>query len=307
MTDSILHIRCGADLAEGLARAGIPGDYLEFSDPLVQGPVPAGLGERELATLRGGWLARAYGLDADESRARLHAELDGLERALDHDRIVLWFEHDPYDQTILCRLLSHFAAHRALGKLWLIALDSHPEIDDFIGLGQLHPAQLHDLWGSEQQVTEAMLAAGKAGYAALRADTAEPMMRLMEEGAPTLPFLSGALHRLSQELPWEGSGLGLGQQIALQAVAEGIAEFGPLFVACQRRDPLPYLGDVMFWHMLTELAAARRPAITIAGDGPRARVTLTGDGQALLTGQLDWRRCGAPERFVGGIRIGDAP
>ena len=39
-----LHIRCGADIAPTLRQAGFLGDFLEYSDPLCQGPVLEGPG-----------------------------------------------------------------------------------------------------------------------------------------------------------------------------------------------------------------------------------------------------------------------
>lgn len=43
ITPDTLHIRCGSDIREALALGGIPGDYLEFSDPVCQGPLPPGM------------------------------------------------------------------------------------------------------------------------------------------------------------------------------------------------------------------------------------------------------------------------
>ena len=39
-----LHVRCGSDIGPGLKQAGFVGDFLEYSDPFCQGPVPAGSG-----------------------------------------------------------------------------------------------------------------------------------------------------------------------------------------------------------------------------------------------------------------------
>ena len=37
----MLHIRCGHDIEESLRAAGIPGDFLAYTDPVCQGPTPA--------------------------------------------------------------------------------------------------------------------------------------------------------------------------------------------------------------------------------------------------------------------------
>ena len=35
-----LHIRCGSDIRDTLRESGLAGDFLEYSDPVCQGPVP---------------------------------------------------------------------------------------------------------------------------------------------------------------------------------------------------------------------------------------------------------------------------
>ena len=35
-----LHIRCGSDIRQTLTKAGFVGDFLEYSDPICEGPVP---------------------------------------------------------------------------------------------------------------------------------------------------------------------------------------------------------------------------------------------------------------------------
>src|SRR5919202_1574308 len=89
-----LHIRCGSDIRGMLRASGIAGDFLEFSDPVCQGPVPSGLDEAALLEVRANFVAGAYGLTPEAARRKLAAEAAGLEAAHTCDRIVLWFEHD---------------------------------------------------------------------------------------------------------------------------------------------------------------------------------------------------------------------
>jgi hypothetical protein len=48
-------------------------------------------------------------------RATLEAADAGLARSLDEDEVVLWFEHDMFDQAILARLLAWYAEARVSG------------------------------------------------------------------------------------------------------------------------------------------------------------------------------------------------
>src|SRR5690606_24610061 len=93
-----LHVRCGSDIRLVLAEARLEGDFLEFSDPVCQGPTPSGLPEAEFREARARFIADNYGLSIGEARRRLEREASGLAAAGDYERIVLWFEHDLYDQ-----------------------------------------------------------------------------------------------------------------------------------------------------------------------------------------------------------------
>lgn len=96
-TPRTLHIRCGSDIASALQRAGFIGDFHEFADPFCQGPV-RDLPRRAFIAERAGFVAEAYGLYPQTALARLEAEYAGLDQLEDRDEVVLWFEHDSYDQ-----------------------------------------------------------------------------------------------------------------------------------------------------------------------------------------------------------------
>ncbi|WP_131829718.1 DUF1835 domain-containing protein, partial [Teichococcus deserti] len=106
-----LHLRCGSDIAPALRQAGFLGEFLEVSDPLCLGPVPEGEGWQ---AARIDFLAEAFGgamgLDRAAIAARQAAAEEGLARAAGFARVVLWFEHDHYDQLLLARCLAALAA-----------------------------------------------------------------------------------------------------------------------------------------------------------------------------------------------------
>jgi len=99
-----LHVANGTCTTRIIEAAGIPGARSIWADPLYEGPVPGGVSDEELL----------------ETRRRFHA---GAEAALDpvndmrrwrsvvaaheaYDELVLWYEHDLFDQLNLVHLLS---------------------------------------------------------------------------------------------------------------------------------------------------------------------------------------------------------
>jgi hypothetical protein len=302
-----LHIRCGDDIRDKLAQAGIEGDYLSFADPAWLGPPPA---SNAWLAGRAALIAERTGLPRQKIRADLGDAYWRLARApAYYGRIVLWFEHDLYDQAALVRVLAGFALRKRLPAIELISIDRFRGIKRFIGLGQLSSSQLASLWPKRKRVSRRQLALSVKAWAALRAPTPEQLQELLKAGARDLPFLKGALQRHLQELPWTTDGLSLTERGALTALANGARTVSEVFAEAQiRRDPQPFMGDLFFWSVLRDLIEAPRPPIAVSVTTRRAawhkrvlRLTLT--GKALLQGKLDWQTTGPLERWVGGIAI----
>ena len=305
-----LHVRCGSDIQASLSDAGYIGEFLELSDPLVIGPLPAG---DDFVRVRSRFIGDVFGLDAADVEAdyrRKLARLDAVARAPAH-RIVLWFEHDSYDQLILARVLAALAAAppRRRAAVELICIDAFPAVQPFIGLGQLDAIALRLLWESRTRVTPAQLRLGVAAWNALRAPDPSPLFAIAAGGTPELPVMARALNRHLQELPWTGDGLSLTQRLVLQVLASGPRGGRPLFAAVQALDPLPYLGDSILYAILADMARAATPPFTSDGDArdlddwAARTLTINDAGRALLDGERDWRTCGPRERWVGGVRV----
>jgi hypothetical protein len=303
----ILHIRCGDDIRDKLVEAGIAGDYLSFADPAWLGPPPA---SNAWLAGRAALIAERTGLPRQKVRAQLGEAHWQLARApADYRHIVLWFEHDLYDQAALVRVLASFALRKTLPRIELICIDRFRGIKRFTGLGQLTPAQLASLWPKRKRISRRQLALGSRAWAALRAPTPEPLEALLKSNLRDLPFLKAALQRHLQELPWTTDGLSLTERGVLAALAKGPRTAGQLFADAQKRDPLPFMGDLFFWSVVRDLIEAPRPLVAVSPATRRAAwhrrvLRLTPAGRALLGGKLDWQAERPLTRWVGGIPTG---
>lgn len=300
-----LHIRCGSDIRETLAAAAIPGDFLEFADPVCRGPVPAGIEVAELHRRRGRFIAEAWRQGtAAECQARLEREWAALADVRNYDRVILWFEHDLYDQAILIRLLDHFRDQPDLhDRLYVLSTDHVPGVDRFVGFGQLDPGRLAGLVGQERSVMADMFDLATRAWRAFRDPDPTGLAALAAEDLPSLPYLAAALRRHLQELPWTGSGLNLTQRLTLRAVAEGAETPGRAFHALYTElEDRPFLGDLMYWSDIEALTTAPRPALTQASDW-RDPIALTDFGRALLAGKADWIAENGIDRWCGGVHL----
>ena len=309
-----LHIRCGSDIGPTLKQAGFVGDFLEYSDPLCQGPVSS---SSDWLDHRADFIAQAYGLAANVSRSEIADKLHRAERTLQsaatsYERIVLWFEHDSYDQLTLARCLAQFA-ELSPPYLELISPGNYPGGMRFIGLGQLPPEALRLLWEERTPVPAEALHAGRAAWDALRSPDPRPLAALAMEGTAGVPQLGHALRRHCQELPWTRDGLSFTERLTLQLLAEEAQTVGRIFSRLMlEREPLPWMTDLIFHSIVEDMRHVEQPVFAGAFDGEdrrwiREKLTITELGRAVLTGDVDWQSLGPPTRWLGGVLISGAP
>jgi hypothetical protein len=281
------HLRCGDDLRDRLPAAGWEGDYLAFADPVCQGPVGVE-GLMAYLGVRARFVAGHYGADLQQVRLRLGAEYAALTALQRFDRVLLWFEHDLWDQAALIRVLSLLAERRALdGRLFLMPADgrrSFPDLAD-ADLAVLEPAPL----------TRAQLEAGAEAWEAFAADDPTALDALWRRPS-ALPFLAPALRRHLQDLPWTTDGLSLTERLLLRAVAEGARDLGAAWQAMRAADPVLHVTDLMAQDHKARLSDG--PRRLIARDDPWR---LTDRGAAVLAGT---QRHTPTPRFQAGVTVG---
>jgi hypothetical protein len=298
-----LHIRCGSDIKPTLSEAGFIGDFLEYSDALCQGPV---VDDPSWLHRRAHFLAHAYRQPEAQIAEKLaKAEADLLGAAARYDRVVLWFEHDSYDQLNLARCLAQFA-ETPPRRLEMVTLEHYPGAMRFIGLGQLPPEALRLLWDERNPVSQQQVRSGQAAWTLLRQPDPTPLATAATTG---LPYLARALRRHCQELPWTDNGLGLTERLILQLLSERPRTIGEVFRDLMLdREPLPWLGDLMLASIVEAMKHASQPVFTTEFETEDRRwfkeqLTITALGRSVLVGQVDYLSLGAPERWLGGVCI----
>jgi len=198
------------------------------------------------------------------------------------DEIVLWFEHDLYDQLQLIELLDEL---RNRQEASLIQASYY--------LGAMTPDQLAALWPARRTVEiEQFDAAARA----CTAFWAPNPMGLERMDSAALPWLGPALRRFVEEYPWVEDGCSRTERSILRAVESGLRTKHELFGATvHREDPL-WMGDLPFFDILEELQSGREPLLTCGN-------TLTDKGRAVLAGKADRVRGNGIDRVLGGVHL----
>lgn len=307
-TPDTVHIRCGSDIQHGLQLAGFVGTFQEFADPFCQGPLPDGSKAAFLAS-RAEFVSKAYGIQLADATARQRLEYAALSATSTKTHVVMWFEHDSYDQLILAYLLHHFATATRPATFEVICVDRVPGIQGFTGLGQLAPEMLLWLWENQRRpITGEDIACGARVWANLRCPDPSGLASAANKGTPSLPPMANALKRHLRELPARDNGLSLTQKLILQILSDhGAMTGGDLFSQLMRNyEPLPFLGDVMFWHALVDFQNTPNTPLHVVETQepwPRRSLDITSYGSDLLEGTLDYQDSYRGERWVGGVRI----
>jgi hypothetical protein len=170
----MLHITNGDNTVALMRQAGLPGEYLPWRDLLHEGPVPAGLNLPTLSAPRARCIADCGWGSYIKVLAEFRQRDARLAHALQDEELVLWFEHDLYDQLQLLQVLDWLADHAA-GKtcLSLICIGEHPEVHSFRGLADLQPGHLSPLLAQRSPLTREHVALARAGWRAFH--SADPM------------------------------------------------------------------------------------------------------------------------------------
>jgi hypothetical protein len=304
----MLHLTNGDAAASPLRRAGLPGHVIVWADVLHEGPVPRGDDVAAYREVRARYLA-GNGHGSYDDILRRFAEWDAALRPFrEHDELVLWFEHDLFDQLLIARhlrWLEHQPPFRT--TISLVCIDGYPGVSPFVGLAQLTPRQLASLWPSRVRVSPEHLRAGAEVWHALTAPEPRRLAQLAQRPIHQLPLMQGALVRLLEELPWVSDGLSLTQRAVLETLTGGPLQAGEIFRRVQAREARVFMGDSTFWSILRAMATGDRPLIDqkpCDDDGPgHAMTDMTAAGRSVLDRRDDAVSVRGVDRWIGGVHL----
>jgi hypothetical protein len=195
-----------------------------------------------------------------------------------YDELVLWFEHDLFDQLILLQILSRVGRERPVAKpISLVSIDAYPGHPDFKGLGELEPADIAALFEQRVPVTRAQLALAAAAWDVFREQDAEQLRAFVRRDTSALPFLAPALERYLEERPAPEDGLTRSERRLLAQLETGPLDIHAAWRGMHDGERAYYITDTSFLELITRLAS-RSPALIDVrfrgGDGPLPQGTL---------------------------------
>ena len=281
---TLLHVTNGDVARTRIEAQALGGRVMAWRDVLHEGPVPAGLDAASLRTLRARFLANSDSATYAEVLRGLEERDAALAAACAAGRVVLWFEHDLYDQLQLLQILD--------------AVPAGADVELVQAPAYLPGLDLAALWETRTSVAEPERSLAREAWAAVRSPEPTAIEELLRtHGTLPFPFVAPALRRLLQELPWTNDGLSRTERQLLRAVEGGAAEPGQAFSRAAEHEEAAFLGDTIAFDRLAELASGETPLLT----GPPYR--LTPFGEQVVAGVTDRFAVDGIDRWLGGVQL----
>ena len=303
-----LHVANGTSTTMSIDASGIGGAVSIWADPLYEGPVPGGISDEALLDVRASFHSNPDDPASTDPVNDLRRWRDVIDASGAYDELVLWYEHDLFDQLNLVQLLGYVRAHVPSGTpVSLVCIGSFPGRPQFKGLGELPPEVFPGLLAQRERIGDAQYAAAEQAWDAFRAPSPLNLDALQRAGTPALPFLAPALHRLLEEYPAMGDGLSRTERRLLQLTALEPAELGGVFPHMHEGEGAYYITDTSLADLAHSLASTSPPLLSFVRQGSPDRplaavVTPTDAGRAVLDDRLDRVACGL-DRWLGGVHL----
>lgn len=303
MSHKILHITNGDSTVGIMKEANMEGDFLPWRDVLHVGPVPEGLSFEALSQVRADFIKEQGWGDAEAIQKSFDERLEIMNDLQSYDKIILWFEHDLYDQLQLIEILAYFESESIpLNNISLICTENY--------LGMLTAEEMKSLTKYESHITQVQLELASRAWQAFRSTTPEKWQALLHEDTTVLPFLEGAVVKMLEEYPSCTNGLSRTAQKALEIIVQGEEKRpGRIFGLYIETEERRFLGDTVFWDILSRMLTSAPPLLNINMPllpiDPAQHLALTETGEEVLEGKKSWLEVHLLDEWIGGVHLNE--
>ncbi|MFD0616999.1 sigma-70 family RNA polymerase sigma factor [Paenibacillus sp. GCM10027629] len=314
--EGMLHIVNGDHVAEKLRQGVVQGDILVWREVYPHGPVFTNPAETEHRMFRATYLEETIGVPRLEFIQGSEAQEKTLADCHKYKDIVLWFEHDLFDQAMLAYLLDWFSRQSLPGTtLNLLCIGSYPGIELFRGLGQLSPEQLSTISGTWRTIRTEELELGSALWQAYTSPNPAQLQQLLSTDTSALPFAQDAFKHHLAQFPSTFNGLGIVEQTTLAKLQAGTQFTHDLFKHVGNQLHVLGMGDLQYGHILRRMTQGSHPLIELHGaeeilanNGAymslqNCEVLMTPFGKRVMEGQEDWVTRNGIDEWYGGVHL----
>ena len=233
--------------------------------------------------------------------------LDNLPR---NSEIILWFEHDRYDQTMLMYLL-HELSTKEFENLSMVTINQYPGIDPFFGLGQLSMQQLEDLCHTNRRsITKEQISEAIEGWNAYTSANPIEIEKWITSSKGHLPFLKKALETHLSYFPSVQNGLNEVESLIFAFINKNTCSFTEIFQYINEQRVNDGLSDLHMAAMINQYISGEYPLLqsdvplpNFKHPIPKSNLTLTSFGFDVLQGNRDRFNFSGIDWWLGGVHL----
>src|SRR3954452_24712472 len=160
----MIHIVNGDALANKMKNFN--GEVMAWREMYDFGPFMRDGSQEKLLKQRAIFFEERVGIPASLFLENARKQNEWLQDLPRDSEIILWFEHDRYDQTMLMYLL-HELSTKGFENLSMVTINQYPGIEPFYGLAQLSSQQLIELYHTDKQsITNEQISESISGWTA---------------------------------------------------------------------------------------------------------------------------------------------
>ena len=291
--NKVLNIVNGEAIIKRLKTAGIQGAFLPWQDFLHEGPVPESLSLEALSKIRAEYISTKGLGSFDEVHQSFRDRNSTLNSFKKYQKIILWFENDLYDQLQFIQVLEWFSKYASKStSISYIACDKY--------LHSYKPKELNELLlYNREQVSHTHYIIVKKAWAAFCSPTPQAWFKLQYDDISELPFLKNSIIRMLEEYPNTINGLSRTAHQALLIIKDDIHHPQEIFERYQESEEIRFMGDVLFWDTLKELADNQ--LLTSKNEGRYLQITHI--GKEVIKGNINWLDIHQIDKWLGGVHL----
>ncbi|MCM3651855.1 DUF1835 domain-containing protein [Metabacillus litoralis] len=303
----MLHIVNGDVLGRKIK--DIDGDIIVWREMYDFGPLNSGWTNDELIKRRSLFFEEKLSIPSSLFIENCHNQLNLLNKRSLDEEVILWFEHDRYDQTMLMYILTQLSTKNR-SNLSMVSINSHPSISPFYGLGQLTSAQLKALFKHRVSISNQQVAEAVEGWKAYSSPDLDDIKKWITEVPHEFPFLLAALERNISYMPSTSTGINEIESLILQNIEKGPCLFRELFKNISPNLINDGLSDLHISAIIKELMNGENALIKADGALPMYDLTyenpnlaITSFGESVLTGKANRLDLIGIDWWVGGVHL----
>jgi len=296
----------GEGAVNAIKNAEIEAEFLSWDDILHDGPVINKPTLEETSELRAKFIYEIGFASSDKAKESFEKRDRKLKNLEKYNDVILWFEHDLYDQLQLIQILDYFNREGKPENLYLICEDQY--------IGESSPGLLNKNFNLKTVISERTIKLGSKVWEVFSNENPKELEKLLEDENRELPFINSIIRRLLEEYPSEANGLSRSCNQILSIVEDEAKTPGELFREFLLKEDPKYHGDWIVFHYVHLLCNLEHPLLKYSNGTKKfppenekkyfeEKIEITPKGREVLNNRKNNLSVNGINKWIGGVHL----